>query len=149
MTTTTGLPASSSTRLVQMTLRTELFEKQYIDRDSTLLDSACFNHIFNNKKWFIEYEDIEGVSTGASNGSNGTAIGKGVVKLPLVLPDGSLHHLELPNTLYQPSTPCNLISVGQLERNEVYPDPIRKVIYFKNTGQILGQYRTILTTSTL
>jgi hypothetical protein len=99
--TTTGLPVGI-TRLSQMTIKAELFEKRYID-----------NHLFNIKRRFIEYEDIDPLSIGASNGG---ATGKGTVRVPLLLPDGSVNTLEMPN---QPATPCNLISAGQIERNEV------------------------------
>src|SRR5580700_2974952 len=143
--TTTGLPIGSNTitRLSQMALRTELFEKQYIDRDTVLLDTACFNHIFNSKRWFIEYEDIDPLSTGASNGGTGVVIGRGTIRLPLLLPNGQSHTLELPNTIYQPATPCNLLSAGQLERNRIVQDGFNKTICFQDTKQILGQYVTV------
>jgi hypothetical protein len=51
----------------------EILIKTYIDRDSVLLDTACFNHLFNRKRWFIEYEDIDPLSIGASNGGTGAA----------------------------------------------------------------------------
>jgi hypothetical protein len=126
-----------------MTLKTEHFEKRYIDRDSILLDSACFNHIFNSKKWFIDYKDIETISTGASNGGTGAVVGRGTVRISLLLPSGQTHFLEMPNTLYQPAAPCNLLSAGHLERNGVIPDGFNKTICFKDSKQILGYYTTI------
>ena len=140
--TTTGLPVGL-TRLSQMAIKAELFEKRYIDRDSVLLDTACFNHIFNSKRWFIEYEDIDPLSIGASNGGTGAAIGKGTVRVPLLLPDGSVNTLEMPNTMYQPATPCNLISAGQLERNKVVQDGFNKTVCFKDSKVVLGQYTII------
>jgi hypothetical protein len=134
---------TSITRLSQMTLRTELFEKHYIDRDTVLLDTACFNHIFNSKRWFIEYEDINPLSTGASNGGTGAVIGRGTIRLPLLLPNGLTHILELPNTMYQPATPCNLLSAGQLERSGIVQDGFNKTVCFHNTKQILGYYTTV------
>jgi hypothetical protein len=67
-----------------MAITAELFEKNHIDRDSIILDSGCFNYIFNEKKWFIEYEEIEAIATGSSSGVPGTAIGRGVVSIPIV-----------------------------------------------------------------
>jgi hypothetical protein len=96
--TTTGLLAG--TRFAGMTLKTEHFEKRYIDRDSILLDSTCFNYIFNSKKWFIDYKDIKTISTGASNGGTGAVVGRGTVRISLLLPSGQTHFLEMPNTLY-------------------------------------------------
>ena len=140
--TTTGLPVGI-TRLSQMAIKAELFEKRYIDRDSVLLDTACFNHLFNSKRWFIEYEDINPLSIGASNGGTGAAIGKGTVRVPLLLPDGSVNVLEMPNTMYQPATPCNLISAGQLERNKVVQNGFNKTVCFKDSKVVLGQYTII------
>ena len=140
--TTTGLPVGN-TRLSQMAIKTELFEKRYIDRDSVLLDTACFNHLFNSKRWFIEYEDIDPLSIGASNGGTGAAIGKGTVRVPMLLPNGSVNVLEMPNTMYQPATPCNLISAGQLERNAVVQDGFNKTVCFRDSKIVLGQYTTI------
>ena len=126
-----------------MAIKAELFEKRYIDRDSVLLDTACFNHLFNSKRWFIEYEDIDPLSIGASNGGTGAAIGKGTVRVPLLLPDGSVNILEMPNTMYQPATPCNLISAGQLERNTVVQDGFNKTICFRDSKVVLGQYTIV------
>lgn len=109
-----------------MAVKAELFEKRYIDRDSVLLDTACFNHLFNSKQWFIEYEDIDPLSIGASNCGTGAAIGKGTVRVPLLLPDGSVNVLEMPNTMYQPATPCNLISAGQREQIKLYKMALTK-----------------------
>ena len=103
---------STVTQLSQMAIKPELFEKQYIDRDSVLLDTACFNYLFNSKKWFIEYQDTELLSTGASNGGTGAVIGRGTVRVPLLLPNRSINILELLNAMYQPATPCNLLSAG-------------------------------------
>ena len=141
--TSTGLPFGS-TRLAQMTINSDWFEHRYITRDSILLDSACFNHIFNDKKWFIEYDDIDKqVSFGSSNGSTSIAIGRGVVRIPLQLPDGSTHMLELPNTLYQPATPCNLLSAGQLDRNSVIANGFDKTLCYRDTKNVLAQYTII------
>jgi hypothetical protein len=140
--TTTGLPVGI-TRLSQMAIKAELFEKRYIDRDSVLLDTVCFNHLFNSKRWFIEYEDIDPLSIGTNNGGTGAAIGKGTVRVPLLLPDGSVNVLEMPNTMYQPATPCNLISAGQLERNKVVQNGFNKTVCFKDSKVVLGQYTII------
>jgi hypothetical protein len=94
--TTTGLPMGL-TRLSQMAIKAELFEKRYIDPDSVLPDTACFNHLFNSKWWFIEYEDIDPLSIGAGTGA---VIGKGTVRVPLLLPERSVNALEMPNTMY-------------------------------------------------
>ena len=117
--TSTGLPGSG--RLAQMAIHSDLFEKRYIDRDSVLLDSACFNHIFNDKKWFIEYQDtpMPPFLISDSNGGATPPRGKGTVRVTFLLPDKSTYTLDLPNTLYQPATPCNLISAGHLEQNAV------------------------------
>jgi hypothetical protein len=82
--TTNGLPARS-TRLSQITIKAEMFKNYAITRDSVLLDTVYFNHLFNNKRWFIKYEDINLVVVNASNRRQGAAIGKGVVRLPLLL----------------------------------------------------------------
>jgi hypothetical protein len=76
--TTNGLP-TGSTRLSQITIKAEMFKNHAITRDSVLLDTACFNHLFNNKRWFIKYKDINPVVVRASNGGQGATIGKGIV----------------------------------------------------------------------
>jgi hypothetical protein len=96
-----------------------MFKNHAITRDSVLLDTACFNHLFNNKRWFIKYKDINLVAVRASNRGQGAIIGKGIVRLIMLLLDGLEHILELLNAIYQPATLCNLISAGQLERNVV------------------------------
>lgn len=83
-----------------MTVITELFEKRYIDRDLILLDSACFNHLFNSKKWFVEYEDIKPFSTSASNGGNSSVISRGTVRIPFLLPNRYINTIDLPNSFY-------------------------------------------------
>src|SRR5256886_9544800 len=45
--------------------------------------------------------------------------------------------------MYQPATPCNLISAGQLERNTVIQDGFNKTICFRDSKVVLGQYTTI------
>ena len=77
-----------------------MFKKKFINRDLVLIDTACFNHLFNSKKWFIDYSNIDPLSTGASNGSIGATIGQGTVRVPLLLPNGSINVLELPNAMY-------------------------------------------------
>jgi hypothetical protein len=109
-----------------MTIKAEMFENHAITRDSVLLDTACFNHLFNSKKWFIKYKDINPVAVRASNGGQGATIGKGIVRLVILLPNGSEYILELPNAMYQPATLCNLISAGQLEQNAVRIDSLRR-----------------------
>jgi hypothetical protein len=126
-----------------MAINVDLFKKRYISRDSVLLDTACFNHLFNSKYWFIKYQDIDPLTTRASNGGTRTILGCGTVRLPLVLPDGSFHILDLPNAMYQPATLCNLISAGQLERNRVVQDGFNKTICFRDSKQVLGCYSTI------
>jgi hypothetical protein len=97
--TTNGL-LTGSTRLSQMAINTAMFKTHVITRDLVLLDTACFNHLFNSKKWFIKYKDINPVAVRASNGGQGAAIGKGIVRLVMLLLNGSEHILELPNTMY-------------------------------------------------
>jgi hypothetical protein len=126
-----------------MTIKAEMFKNHAITRDLVLLDTACFNHLFNNKRWFIKYKDINLVAVRASNGGQGATIGKGIVRLVMLLLDGLEHILELPNIMYQPATPCNLISAGQLERNAVIQDRFTKTICFKDSRQVLRQYTTI------
>jgi hypothetical protein len=58
----------------------------------------------------------------------------------LLLPDGSVNVLEMPNTMYQPATP---ISAGQLERNKVVQDGFNKTVCFKDSKVVLGQYTII------
>ena len=99
MNTTTGL-LIGNIRLSQITLKTELFKKRFINRDLVLLNTACFNHMFNYKKWFIEYEDVEPLSTSTSNKGTKTVIGHGTVRLMLVLLKGRTYVLELPNAMY-------------------------------------------------
>jgi hypothetical protein len=140
--TSTGLPRGSA-RIASMAVNAELFEKRYIDRDSVLLDSACFNHLFNSKKWFIEYMDTESLSTAASNGGTGIVIGRGTVQLSVLLPDGSPFTIELENCMYQPSVPCNLISTGQLERGGVIQNGFDRSLQFKSSRQVIGSYSTI------
>jgi hypothetical protein len=96
-----------------------MFKTYVITRDLVLLNTACFNHLFNSKKWFIKYKDINPVAVRASNGGHGAAIGKGIVRLVMLLLNSLEHILELPNTMYQPVTLCNLISAGHLEQNVV------------------------------
>ncbi len=50
--TTTGLPRGTTPihRIAGMAILPDMFEKRYIDRHSVLLDSSCFNHLFNSKK---------------------------------------------------------------------------------------------------
>ena len=128
-----------------MAIHSDLFEKRYIDRDSVLLDSACFNHIFNDKKWFIEFEGttISSVPISDSNGGVALTQGKGTIRVPFLRPDNSIYTLDLPNTLYQPSTPCNLVSAGQLELNSVIQDGFGKTICYQRSGEIIAQYTTI------
>ena len=126
-----------------MAIKPNMFKKKFIDRNLVLIDTACFNYLFNSKKWFIDYSDIDPLSTGASNGSTGAAIGQGTVRVPLLLPNGSVNVLELPNAMYQPATPCNLVSAGQLERNGVVQDGFNKTICFRDLKLILGCYTTI------
>ena len=114
--TTTGLLYETTTiRLSQMALNA----KKKVDQNSVLLDTACFNHIFNDKRWFIKYEAINPLTTQTSNGRTGILRGKGTIRIPLRLPNGSTNVLELPNAFYMLETPCNLISAGQLEKNAV------------------------------
>jgi hypothetical protein len=133
--TLTGLPVGI-TRLSQMAIKAELFEKRYIDRDSVLLDTACFNHLFNSKRWFIEYEDIDPLSIGSKQLWNRRC--DWTVRVPLLLPDGSVNALEMPNTMCKPARPCNLISTGQLEHNKVVQDGFNKTVCFKDSNVVLG-----------
>ena len=83
-----------------MAINTELFEKRYINRDLILLDTACFNHIFNNKRWFIKYKEIVPLEIRASNSRTGLAIRKDIVRVPFLLPNGSINIIELLNIMY-------------------------------------------------
>ena len=73
---TTGLLIESSivTWLSQIAIKAELFKKRYINQDSILLDTAYFNHLFNNKKWVINYKDIKLLFIDASNKGIGAII---------------------------------------------------------------------------
>jgi hypothetical protein len=97
--TTNGLP-TGSTRLSQMTIKAEMFKNHAITRDLVLLDTVCFNHLFNKKRWFIKYKDINLVLIKASNGGQGATIGKGIVRLVMLLLNGLEYILKLLNVMY-------------------------------------------------
>ena len=62
-----------------MAIKAELFEKRYIDQNSILLDTACFNYLFNSKKWFIDYKDIKLLSISTNNRGIGAVISQGTI----------------------------------------------------------------------
>jgi hypothetical protein len=86
-----------------------------VNPDVYNLDSGAGPHVSNNLANFVEIWDDE-VHLSGSAGSN-IATKRGIVEFDALLSDGTTKHFRLSDTIYSPSSPYNLVSLGRLRRN--------------------------------
>ncbi|KAG2018571.1 hypothetical protein CC2G_015308 [Coprinopsis cinerea AmutBmut pab1-1] len=79
----------------------------------TILDSGCSQHIIVDRRHFHSFRNID-KSIGTAGATPLKALGIGLVKWTVTLTDGSTIVLDLPDCLYAPACPFNLLSTGRL-----------------------------------
>ncbi|KAJ3515515.1 hypothetical protein NMY22_g14435 [Coprinellus aureogranulatus] len=89
------------------------------DGFDNLLDSGCTLHLFSNPDVFWDFEAGSTESMTTANCGDLSTEGRGLVKLRVTLEDGSSIELKLHDCRYAPKAPCNLLSVGDLQRKGV------------------------------
>ena len=106
-------------------------------------DSGCSTTTFNDKKWFKSLEPLPQPSSSLSSSGNITrSTYAGTVSFDTVLSNGTVVTIELGCSLYQPSSPCNLISSLNLVENGVLWDQVNHTLFLRNTGERLAEMRT-------
>ncbi|KAJ2913216.1 hypothetical protein MD484_g7191, partial [Candolleomyces efflorescens] len=80
---------------------------------NAVVDSGCTKHVLNDLGIFHDYVQ-ERMTVGTANSKPLIVHGRGVVKFPVRMSDGTVIDVVLDDCLYAPSCPVNLISVGAL-----------------------------------
>ncbi len=107
-------------------------------KDVLIYDSGCATTIFNDKKWFLSLEELEQPMTSlASNGMMTESRMGGKASFEVRLQAGNTATIVLGRAVYQPSSPCNLISSSYLRNNGVRWDQDNDTLYHKETGTLL------------
>lgn len=103
-------------------------------RDRVAADSGCSMSTFNDLKWFRETHALDEPERSlAANGDTMYTSTAGIVLLKLARSDGNVSTAEF-EAIYNPSSPFNLVSMGQLHEAGIGFDTT-KGFYIKATGQ--------------
>lgn len=106
-------PTSASTALVASSDRVEKIPRAVVRKHFIVIDTGCSQTIIIHRFLFHSFKMIN-LRVGTANEHPLIAYGCGTVMIPVTLSDGQEKVLVIPDCLYAPSCPVNLISVGQL-----------------------------------
>jgi transposase InsO family protein len=100
------------------------------------LDSGCSNHMVGNKNWLYNCDENYRDSVKLGDDSRMNVMGKGNLKLNI---NGRTHNVS--NVYYIPGLKTNLLSIGQLQQNDV-------TVIFKNDDcKVFHEEKGLLFTS--
>ncbi|CAJ2508665.1 Uu.00g136910.m01.CDS01 [Anthostomella pinea] len=101
-----------------------------LHKDTIAVDSCCNGTMFNDKKWFHQYRDLdEPILFGASDGNSAEAVGIGAIQFQAKRSDGGITNFILDNVVFCPTAPCNLLSEHHLATVDIlrgsWGEPLR------------------------
>jgi hypothetical protein len=104
-----------------------------ITKDSVINNIGSLHHIFNDKKWFTFLYSLNlPACHQAADGGYAKSSAIGAVIIPLFKPDGKAFTLNLTKVLYNPDSPCNLLSQGQLRNGGIVLDGFNDMIVYRD-----------------
>jgi hypothetical protein len=136
--TSTSKPAENSTedsRIAFLTLRQPLKEKK---TDVWVTSTACSGHIANDIKWFQDFirfttpRKVKGIGFKPA-----LAWGSGTILLPALTPNGKSRG-EVHDVWFTPTAPCNMLSLGRMEKDDIFYDGWTSSLMFKKSETIIA-----------
>lgn len=127
------------------------YPKGLLTHKPTLANTACNRHMFGDAMMLDNLRDVEPVTIKVANAdvsSQIVASKMGTARLHAFGVDGAPTHVDIPNVLFSPSLPANLISITQL-----YDDGYKSVnphyggkgrdlnLYFSDSKTIIPAYK--------
>jgi transposase InsO family protein len=121
-----------------------------ITKDSIVYDSGAAAYTFNDLKWFTSIELLDQPRLfAASNGGTSTIQYIGTARLIVERSNGSTCTMTLEKALYNPDSPCNLLSSGKLRKNGCIFHGLKDQLVRKEDGVELATVKWIAEVATL